>query len=178
MDQNDWRRDPIWQAVGTIVSVVAVLLAALALPNEVRALGVIIVLLGAVLCFLFLFKRPFGASNRLSQQPPLAEKPSQPYLSTSYSILRIAELERVLRKATWVYIRVFLSMAVPYTTLLLYLYFAFHGSLVPILCLALLYIYIVMLPAFFHDETIRKETKDEYQDRRSIKDAIERERRR
>jgi len=61
MDQNDWRRDPIWQAVGTIVSVVGVLLAALALPNEVRALGVIIVLLGAVLCFIFLFKRPFTA---------------------------------------------------------------------------------------------------------------------
>jgi hypothetical protein len=70
MEHNDWRRDPIWQAVGTIVSVVAVLLAALALPNEVRALGVIIVLLGAVLCFLLLFKRPFGASNRSSQQPP------------------------------------------------------------------------------------------------------------
>ena len=91
--------------------------------NEVRALGVIIVLLGAVLCFILIFKRPFGASNQPSQQLPLADKPSQPYLSTSYSSSRIAELEQVLRKATWAYIRVFLYMAVPYTALLLYFYF-------------------------------------------------------
>jgi len=56
-------------------------------------------------------------------------------------------------------------MAVPYTALLLYLYFALHSSLVAILGLALPYIYIVVFPGFFHDETICKETKDVYKDR-------------
>lgn len=176
MDQKDWRRDPIWQLVGAIVSMTGVLLTALALPGDVRAIGVIIVLLASVLCFILLFKRSFGASNKSPQRHKLSDKSLHSYPSYSYSNSRIVELERVLRKATWVYIRVFLCMAIPYTTLLFYLYFASHIPLVSILLAALGYIYVVMLPWYFHDMTIWKGTKDEYKDRREIKDAIQRER--
>jgi hypothetical protein len=68
MKQNDWLRDPIWQflgvVVGAAVSIALAVIGPITLPDRVRLVVVIMVVLGAVLCLILVLRRGFGASNQ------------------------------------------------------------------------------------------------------------------
>lgn len=68
MKQNAWLRDPIWQflgvVVGTAVSIALAVIGPIMLPDKVRLVIVIIVLLSAVFCLILVLRRTFGTSNQ------------------------------------------------------------------------------------------------------------------
>ena len=69
MDQNDWRRDAIWQLIGAILGIEGVLVTALALPEDVRGIGLSIILFGTVICLILLFKRSAGHTREKEAVP-------------------------------------------------------------------------------------------------------------
>lgn len=74
-NQNDFLRDPIWQFIGTIVSIAGVIISILALPGTSRSIGILVFgFLGIIIILSLVSRRgpiALGTPNSNSNGPAL-----------------------------------------------------------------------------------------------------------